>query len=101
MNIAIFTDSYPPDINGVATATKNLFEVLQKRGHNVYVITTNLIGTKKIETKDNIIRIPGIVMKKLYSYRMAGVFIIDSNLSSFFSMKDNNSGEYVLAHSFA
>lgn len=74
MRIGLFCDTYPPDINGVATATKNLFDILTQMGHDVYVITTNFAGEKKISEKDHVIRIPGIVMKKLYSYRAAGIF---------------------------
>lgn len=74
MTIGLFSDTFPPDINGVATATKNLFDMLSSMGHTVYVITTNLEGKKEIAEKDHIIRIPGLALKKLYSYRMAGVF---------------------------
>lgn len=74
MTIGLFSDTFPPDINGVATATKNLFDMLSSMGHTVYVITTNLEGKKEITEKDRIIRIPGLALKKLYSYRMAGVF---------------------------
>lgn len=74
MTIGLFSDTFPPDINGVATATKNLFDILSSMGHTVYVITTNLEGKKEITEKDHIIRIPGLALKKLYSYRMAGVF---------------------------
>lgn len=74
MTIGIFVDTFPPDINGVATASKNLFDVLTSMGHDVYVITTNFAGEKEISFKDHIMRIPGVVMKKLYSYRAAGIF---------------------------
>lgn len=74
MRIGLFSDTFPPDINGVATATRNLFEILTKMGHEVYVVTTNLAGKKKITEEGHIIRIPGLVMKKLYSYRAAGIF---------------------------
>jgi 1,2-diacylglycerol 3-alpha-glucosyltransferase len=71
MRIALFTDSFPPDINGVATATQTLFEALKAHGHNVYVVTANHYG-KKVEFKDNILRIPGIELKKLYSLILTG-----------------------------
>lgn len=74
MTIGIFVDTFPPDINGVATASNNLFRVLTSMGHEVYVVTTNFAGENDVSFEDHIIRIPGIVMKKLYSYRMAGVF---------------------------
>ena len=39
MNIAIFTDTYLPDINGVAASVFTLAEELEKRGHKVYIFT--------------------------------------------------------------
>ena len=41
MNIAIFTDTYYPDINGVASSIHTLTEELRKRGHVVYVFTVS------------------------------------------------------------
>lgn len=73
MNIALFSDTFPPEINGVATSTFNLFNILKKNGHNVYAIVTNPFSNK-IEYKDNVLRIPGILLKKLYGYRLAGFY---------------------------
>jgi len=73
MNIALFSDTFPPEINGVATSTFNLFNVLRKNGHNVYAISTNPFSNK-VEFKDNVLRVPGIELKRLYGYRMAGFF---------------------------
>lgn len=70
MNIAIFTDTFPPEVNGVATSVWTLYNVLKKNGHNVYVVTTNPY-TKKLIKEDDIIRIPGIKLKKLYGYIFA------------------------------
>lgn len=67
MNIAIFSDTYFPEINGVATSVHSLFELLKKNGHNVYVVTTN--KGKDVTFIDNVLRIPGLELKKLYGYR--------------------------------
>ena len=67
MNIIIFTDTYPPEINGVATSTNNLYNILRANGHNAYVVCTNPFS-KNLQFCDNILRIPGIELKKLYSY---------------------------------
>lgn len=40
MNIGLFTDTYYPELNGVANSVYLLKKELEKRGHNVYVITT-------------------------------------------------------------
>ena len=41
MNVAIFTDTYLPEINGVAVSVDSLFKLLRKNGHNAYVVTTS------------------------------------------------------------
>ena len=75
MNIGLFSETYPPDINGVATSTNALFNVLNAHGHHAYVITTQLSDKeKKVTFEDNIIRIPGFEFKQLYGYRIAGIY---------------------------
>lgn len=58
MNIAIFTDTFLPEINGVATSCNSVFRLLNKYGHNAYVVTTT--NEKNVIFKDNVIRIPGL-----------------------------------------
>ena len=72
MNIAIFSDVYLPDINGVAVSVDSLFKLLIKYGHNAYVVTTS--SEKEISFKDNILRIPGLELKKLYGYRASFIY---------------------------
>lgn len=67
MNIAIFSDTFLPEINGVATSVNSLFLLLRKNGHNAYVVTTS--KDKNVTFKDNVLRIPGLELKKLYGYR--------------------------------
>lgn len=74
MIIGLFTDTYEPDINGVATATKMLKETLEANGHQVYVVTTGLKGQKEISFEKRILRIPGRALSSLYNYRMASFF---------------------------
>ena len=76
MKIALFTDTYPPEINGVSVSVGVHQKVLLDQGHQVLVITTNPFG-KQILIDAGVIRIPGVELKKLYNYR----------LSSFFSAK--------------
>ena len=40
MNIGIFTDSYFPQVSGVATSIKTLKDDLERKGHQVYIFTT-------------------------------------------------------------
>ncbi len=49
MNIGLFTDTYYPEINGVANSVYTLKKELEERGHNVYVITTTTPGSPKHE----------------------------------------------------
>lgn len=64
MNIGLFTDTYYPEINGVANSVYTLKTELEKRGHNVYVFTTT---TKDIpEHEYNVFRMhsmPFVFMK--------------------------------------
>ena len=72
MNIALFSDTYYPEINGVATSVHSLFLLLNKMGHNCYVVTTT--NSKFTTFKDKVIGIPGLTLKQLYGYRAAFIF---------------------------
>lgn len=69
MNIGIFTDTYLPDINGVVSSCVTLAGALEKAGHTVYVITNH--SGNKICREGNILRLPGIELKRLYGYKMS------------------------------
>ena len=47
MNIGLYTDTYFPQISGVATSIKTLKEALEKQGHNVFIFTTTDPNVKK------------------------------------------------------
>lgn len=72
MNIGIFTDTYFPQINGVATSTMILFEELRKNGHNVYIFTPNDIGVDKNEKY--IYRLPSTRFIFSKNHRMALIY---------------------------
>ncbi len=73
MRIGLFVDAYVPEINGVVTAVKTLFDVLNAKGDEAYVITTNPFSNKVIK-EGNVVRIPGIQLKRLYGYRFAWIY---------------------------
>jgi len=73
MKIALFTDTYPPEINGVSVSVGLHQKVLLDQGHEVLVITTNPFG-KQIAIDAGVIRIPGVELKKLYGYRLSTFF---------------------------
>ena len=74
MRIAIFTDTYPPYINGVSTSTFNLANVLVSRGHDVLVVAPRA-SEGKLEQIGNVLYIPGIYLKRLYGFRLANTFV--------------------------
>ena len=74
MRIGMFTDSYPPYINGVSTSILMLQRALEKKGHQVFIVTVNPENLSyKYENEDKIIRIPGIPIG-IYDYRLTGVY---------------------------
>ncbi len=58
MNIALFTETYYPEVNGVANSVFLLKGELERQGHNVYVITTTTPGAPKHEF--NVFRVPSL-----------------------------------------
>lgn len=72
MRIGIFTDTYPPFINGVSTSIVMLQNALEKKGHDVFIVTVNA-DKYKFENEDKIIRIPGIPIG-IFDYRLTGVY---------------------------
>ena len=74
MRIGIFTDTYPPFVNGVSTSVAMLEKALTKLGHQVYIVTVNNENMKyKYENNDHIIRIPGVPIG-IYDYRLTGAY---------------------------
>lgn len=76
MRIGIFTDTYPPFINGVSTSIAMLETALRKKGHEVFIVTVNPDEMHySFEKNDRIIRLPGIPVG-IYDYRLTGVYPI-------------------------
>ena len=73
MNIVLFSDTYPPEINGVATSLYNLHMTLKMHGEKCLVVTTNPFNDQ-VTFEDDIIRVPGIELKQLYGYQLAGPY---------------------------
>lgn len=69
MRIGLFTDTYPPYINGVANSTYILRNELVEMGHEVYVITTYPgLGHHKWNEDHTILQLAGPELKFLYGY---------------------------------
>lgn len=74
MRIGLFTDTYPPYINGVSTSILMLKEALEKQGHIVYVVTINTENMQyKYEEKNMVIRVPGLPLG-IYDYRLSTIY---------------------------
>ena len=73
MRIAIFTDTYPPYINGVSTSTFNLANALKAKGHEVLIVAPRPTDGK-MEQIGDVLYIPGIDLKKLYGFRLTNIF---------------------------
>jgi 1,2-diacylglycerol 3-alpha-glucosyltransferase len=69
MKIGLFTDTYYPQINGVATSVLMLKENLEKLGHSVYVFTTT--DPKADKNEKNVFRVASVPFK---SSRRVGMF---------------------------
>ncbi len=72
MRIGMFTDTYPPFINGVSTSIAMLKNALEKEGHEVFVVTVNN-DMFKYQKEENVIRIPGVPIG-IYDYRLTGIY---------------------------
>ena len=75
MRIGLFTDTYAPHINGVATSILMLERALKKFGHDVYIVTVNNDTLSYDFGDSNVIRIPGIPIG-IYDYRLSGIYPI-------------------------
>lgn len=58
MRIGFFTDTYFPQVSGVATSIKTLKEELEKLGHEVYIFTTTDPDAEEFE--EDIVRMPSV-----------------------------------------
>ncbi len=83
MRIGLFSDTYLPDINGVAISVYTLQQALMEQGHEVFVITTHH-SLLAIEYEDNVLRLPGFELKKLYGY----VFTTPVQIRAFMHVRD-------------
>ena len=76
MKIALFSDTYIPDINGVATSTNILRNELVRLGHDVLVVTSELPSDSDYDASldEQILRVPGLEIQALYGYRACNIF---------------------------
>ena len=74
MRIGLFTDTYPPFINGVSTSVEMLKNALEKKNHEVYLVTVNDSSIKYDYDEENrILKITSIPIG-LYDYRLSRIY---------------------------
>ena len=74
MRVAIFTDTYPPYVNGVSTSCFNLANALTARGDEVLVVAPNPKPGGKLIKVDNVLYIPGVTLRGYYGFRITNMF---------------------------
>ena len=76
LNIGIFTDTYFPQVSGVATSIKTLRDELIAQGHHVYIFTTTDPKAKHDDVENGIYRFASIPFVSFSDRRIAvrGVF---------------------------
>lgn len=72
MRIGLFTDTYPPFINGVSTSVLMLKQGLEKLGHEVYVVTVN-DESFSYKKEDGVLKIPSFPIG-LMNFRQSGIY---------------------------
>lgn len=70
MRVALFTETYLPEINGVVTHVKALRDGLVAAGHTVLVVTTDANAKDHYE-KDGVLYCPAKKLKRIYNYSLA------------------------------
>ena len=74
MKIGLFTDAYPPYVNGVSTSVETLKHALEAKGHTVYIISVGQDAkTYDYQEEEKVLRIPGIPLG-IYDYRMSSFY---------------------------
>lgn len=72
MRPIIFSDTFPPEINGVSTSAGTLYKAFKQHGDQIMVCTTNFYASE-MNLDGDILRLPGFKMK-IYDYRLAGLY---------------------------
>jgi glycosyltransferase involved in cell wall biosynthesis len=77
MNIAIFTDTFVPQINGVSEVIKGLKAELERTGHAVWIVAPRMRNYR--DTDPRTIRIPSVPFPGLTEHRVAFPSLKDVN----------------------
>lgn len=69
MNIAVFTDTYLPQINGVVTSTVTFAEEFERQGHNVYIFAPRVDEEKR--STEQVFRFRSVVWPGQKEHRLS------------------------------
>ena len=69
MNIGIFSDTYFPQLNGVATSIRTLSHALREKGHNVYIFTPSDPRCRAEADEPDVYRLPSVPVYFVRDYR--------------------------------
>lgn len=73
MNVALFTETYFPSVNGVAAHVKTLRDGLEKLGHSVLVVTADK-HCKHHYIEDGVLHCPSVAVKRFYGFGVAAPY---------------------------
>ena len=71
MNIGIFTDTYFPQVSGVATSIKTLKDDLERKGNSVYIFTTTDPHVPDDAVEPNVFRFTSVPFVSFTDRRVA------------------------------
>lgn len=74
MNIGIFSDTYFPQLNGVATSIRTLANALRAKGHSVYIFTPSDPRCEGQPAEQDIFRLPSVPVWFVRDYRAGYIF---------------------------
>jgi len=83
MKIGIFTDCYYPQVNGVVISVLTLKNILEKYGHEVYIITSRDSGNTDL---NNVISLPSISFFRWAEFKLALPFMAIKTQKQLYSL---------------
>ena len=106
MSIGIFTDTFYPEVNGVATSCLNLYQELQRRGHTVHVYAPKCKGWEEFQSDTvHYLESKQFILLKDRNVALPGVGTIRQALDMHFDVVHTNSefivgflGTYIARH---
>ncbi len=106
MIIGIFTDTFYPEVNGVATSCLNLYQELQRRGHTVHVYAPKCKGWEEFQSDTvHYLESKQFILLKDRNVALPGMGTIRQALDMHFDVVHTNSefivgflGSYIARH---